>query len=211
MQTLLSPVPPVRSSSARPGLPSWGPGPEVAAPVPPVCAPVRQLLVRCCRRCLCRRRVSACASAGCASVSAACRGRPCVCQLCVCWSSVTAACVSLLAVSVLKPAASKDPREGRDARDREEPKEELSRGASESARQQLSPPFPSLHQSLPQNQCYVATAKAQTGTRGPPRSGVSAGSALARPASLPPLPSSSPTKVAFRRTVCGRGSVGWAL
>ncbi|XP_040080854.1 histone-lysine N-methyltransferase EHMT1 isoform X5 [Oryx dammah] len=59
-------------------------------------------------------------------------------------------------------AASKDPREGRDARDREEPKEELSRGASESARQQLSPPFPSLHQSLPQNQCYVATAKAQT-------------------------------------------------
>uniref|UniRef100_A0AC11DR48 Euchromatic histone lysine methyltransferase 1 n=1 Tax=Ovis aries TaxID=9940 RepID=A0AC11DR48_SHEEP len=60
------------------------------------------------------------------------------------------------------PAASKDPREGRDARDREEPKEELSRGASESARQQLSPPFPSLHQSLPQNQCYVATAKAQT-------------------------------------------------
>ncbi|XP_044782525.1 histone-lysine N-methyltransferase EHMT1 isoform X7 [Bubalus bubalis] len=59
-------------------------------------------------------------------------------------------------------AASKDPREGRDARDHEEPKEELSRGASEFARQQLSPPFPSLHQSLPQNQCYVATAKAQT-------------------------------------------------
>nr|CAI9707171.1 unnamed protein product [Rangifer tarandus platyrhynchus] len=59
-------------------------------------------------------------------------------------------------------AASKDPREGRDTRDHEEPKEELSRGASEFARQQLSPPFPSLHQSLPQNQCYVATAKAQT-------------------------------------------------
>ncbi|XP_070312859.1 histone-lysine N-methyltransferase EHMT1 isoform X6 [Odocoileus virginianus] len=59
-------------------------------------------------------------------------------------------------------AASKDPREGRDARDHEEPREELSRGASEFARQQLSPPFPSLHQSLPQNQCYVATAKAQT-------------------------------------------------
>lgn len=71
--------------------------------------------------------------------------------------------MSLLAVSVLKHAASKDPREGRDARDHEEPKEELSRGASEFARQQLSPPFPSLHQSLPQNQCYVATAKAQTG------------------------------------------------
>uniref|UniRef100_A0A8C6DKB5 [histone H3]-lysine(9) N-methyltransferase n=1 Tax=Moschus moschiferus TaxID=68415 RepID=A0A8C6DKB5_MOSMO len=58
--------------------------------------------------------------------------------------------------------ANKDPREGRDARDHEEPREELSRAASEFARQQLSPPFPSLHQSLPQNQCHVATAKAQT-------------------------------------------------
>ena len=93
----------------------------------------------------------------------------CVCRLCVC-GFVGAACVSLLAVSVLKHAASKYPREGRDARDHEEPKEELSRGASEFARQQLSPPFPSLHQSLPQNQCYVATAKAQTGKGGSLRS-----------------------------------------
>lgn len=99
------------------------------------------------------RTAAACVSVGCASVG-----------------FVGAACVSLLAVSVLKHAASKDPREGRDARDHEEPKEELSRGASEFARQQLSPPFPSLHQSLPQNQCYVATAKAQTGKRGSPRS-----------------------------------------
>ncbi|XP_067598585.1 histone-lysine N-methyltransferase EHMT1 isoform X3 [Pseudorca crassidens] len=59
-------------------------------------------------------------------------------------------------------AASKDPREGRDARDPEEPKEELSRNASDFGRQQLLPPFPPLHQSLPQNQCYVATTKAQT-------------------------------------------------
>ncbi|KAB0380415.1 hypothetical protein FD755_008199 [Muntiacus reevesi] len=73
-----------------------------------------------------------------------------------------AACASVGCASVGCHAASKDPREGRDARDHEEPKEELSRGASEFARQQLSPPFPSLHQSLPQNQCYVATAKAQT-------------------------------------------------
>uniref|UniRef100_A0A8C3WE25 [histone H3]-lysine(9) N-methyltransferase n=1 Tax=Catagonus wagneri TaxID=51154 RepID=A0A8C3WE25_9CETA len=59
-------------------------------------------------------------------------------------------------------AASKDPREGRDARDHEEPKEEMSRNASDFGRQQLSPPFPPLHQSLPQNQCYVATTKSQT-------------------------------------------------
>lgn len=131
-----------------------------------------------------------------------CVGAACVsCQVCVCRLCVSAACVSLSAVSVLKHAASKDPREGRDARDHEEPKEELSRGASEFARQQLSPPFPSLHQSLPQNQCYVATAKAQTGKRGPPRSGVSAGSALARPVSLLLLASSSQTKVAFSLTV----------
>ncbi|XP_047625069.1 histone-lysine N-methyltransferase EHMT1 isoform X3 [Phacochoerus africanus] len=59
-------------------------------------------------------------------------------------------------------AASKDPREGRDPRDHEEPKEEMSRGASDFGRQQLLPPFPPLHQSLPQNQCYVATSKSQT-------------------------------------------------
>ena len=77
-------------------------------------------------------------------------------------------------VFVLKHAAGKDPREGRDARDHEEPKEELSRSASEFGRQQLLPPFPPLHQSLPQNQCYVATTKAQTGKGKlpPPRSRV---------------------------------------
>ncbi|XP_057580241.1 histone-lysine N-methyltransferase EHMT1 isoform X3 [Hippopotamus amphibius kiboko] len=59
-------------------------------------------------------------------------------------------------------AAGKDPRDGRDARDHEEPAEEMSRSASDFGRQQLLPPFPPLHPSLPQNQCYVATTKAQT-------------------------------------------------
>nr|XP_045376832.1 histone-lysine N-methyltransferase EHMT1 isoform X10 [Camelus bactrianus] len=64
-------------------------------------------------------------------------------------------------------AAAKDPRDGRDARDPEEPREETGRNAPEFGRQQLLPPFPPLHQSLPQNQCYVATTKSQTGC--PPR------------------------------------------
>uniref|UniRef100_A0A9W3GDE7 [histone H3]-lysine(9) N-methyltransferase n=1 Tax=Camelus bactrianus TaxID=9837 RepID=A0A9W3GDE7_CAMBA len=59
-------------------------------------------------------------------------------------------------------AAAKDPRDGRDARDPEEPREETGRNAPEFGRQQLLPPFPPLHQSLPQNQCYVATTKSQT-------------------------------------------------
>ncbi|KAM6182101.1 histone-lysine N-methyltransferase EHMT1 isoform 3-T3 [Erethizon dorsatum] len=59
-------------------------------------------------------------------------------------------------------AASKDPREVREARDHKEPKEEISRNVSDCGRQQLLPPFPSLHQSLPQNQCYMATTKSQT-------------------------------------------------
>ncbi|XP_023604262.1 histone-lysine N-methyltransferase EHMT1 isoform X7 [Myotis lucifugus] len=57
------------------------------------------------------------------------------------------------------PAASKDPRE---ARGHEEPAEELSKDVSDFGRQQLLPPFPPLHQSLPQNQCCVATTKSQT-------------------------------------------------
>ncbi|XP_033615112.1 histone-lysine N-methyltransferase EHMT1 isoform X1 [Fukomys damarensis] len=59
-------------------------------------------------------------------------------------------------------AASKDPREVREVRDHKEPKEEISRNVSDCGRQQLLPPFPSLHQSLPQNQCYMATTKSQT-------------------------------------------------
>ncbi|XP_077004988.1 histone-lysine N-methyltransferase EHMT1 isoform X3 [Tamandua tetradactyla] len=56
-------------------------------------------------------------------------------------------------------AASKDLRE---ARDHKESKEEINKNVSDFGRQQLLPPFPSLHQSLPQNQCYVATTKSQT-------------------------------------------------
>ncbi|XP_045878612.1 histone-lysine N-methyltransferase EHMT1 isoform X5 [Meles meles] len=59
-------------------------------------------------------------------------------------------------------AASKDPREVREARDHEEPKEETNKTLSDFGRQQLLPPFSPLHQSLPQNQCYVATTKSQT-------------------------------------------------
>ncbi|KAM9207580.1 histone-lysine N-methyltransferase EHMT1 isoform 3-T3 [Dugong dugon] len=59
-------------------------------------------------------------------------------------------------------AASKEPREVREARDHKELKEEINRNVADFGRQQLLPPFPSLHQSLPQNQCYVATAKSQT-------------------------------------------------
>ncbi|XP_032117755.1 histone-lysine N-methyltransferase EHMT1 [Sapajus apella] len=62
-------------------------------------------------------------------------------------------------------AASKDPREVREARDHKEPKEETNKNISDFGRQQLLPPFPSLHPSLPQNQCYMATTKSQTGKR----------------------------------------------
>uniref|UniRef100_A0A2I3HUF2 Euchromatic histone lysine methyltransferase 1 n=1 Tax=Nomascus leucogenys TaxID=61853 RepID=A0A2I3HUF2_NOMLE len=68
----------------------------------------------------------------------------------------------LFTVFVLKHAASKDPREVREARDHKEPKEEINKNISDFGRQQLLPPFPSLHQSLPQNQCYMATTKSQT-------------------------------------------------
>ncbi|XP_012639873.2 histone-lysine N-methyltransferase EHMT1 isoform X4 [Microcebus murinus] len=56
-------------------------------------------------------------------------------------------------------AASKDPRE---TRDHKEPREEINKSVSDFGRQPLLSPFPSLHQSLPQNQCYVATTKSQT-------------------------------------------------
>ncbi|XP_039076721.1 histone-lysine N-methyltransferase EHMT1 isoform X7 [Hyaena hyaena] len=56
-------------------------------------------------------------------------------------------------------ATNKDPRE---ARDHEESNEEINKNLSDFGRQQLLPPFPPLHQSLPQNQCYVATTKSQT-------------------------------------------------
>lgn len=59
-------------------------------------------------------------------------------------------------------AAGKDPREVREARGHEE-LEEISTNVTDSGRPQLLPPFPPLHQSLPQNQCYVATARSQTG------------------------------------------------
>ncbi|XP_027278593.1 histone-lysine N-methyltransferase EHMT1 isoform X12 [Cricetulus griseus] len=55
--------------------------------------------------------------------------------------------------------ASKDHRE---VRDHKEPKEDINRNISECGRQQILPTFPALHQSLPQNQCYMATTKSQT-------------------------------------------------
>ncbi|XP_028910151.1 histone-lysine N-methyltransferase EHMT1 isoform X5 [Ornithorhynchus anatinus] len=58
--------------------------------------------------------------------------------------------------------ANKDSRDVRDARDLKEPKEDSNKNVSEFGKQQLLPPLPSLHQSLPQNQGYVATAKSQT-------------------------------------------------
>lgn len=75
--------------------------------------------------------------------------------------------IIVMLVFVLKHTASKDPREVREGREREEPKEEMGKSVSEFGRQPLLPPFPALHQSLPQNQCYVATTKSQTGKRGP--------------------------------------------
>uniref|UniRef100_A0A8C0JXK0 [histone H3]-lysine(9) N-methyltransferase n=1 Tax=Canis lupus dingo TaxID=286419 RepID=A0A8C0JXK0_CANLU len=44
------------------------------------------------------------------------------------------------------------------------PKEEINKNLSDFGRQQLLPPFPPL-QSLPQNQCYMATTKSQTVSR----------------------------------------------
>lgn len=43
----------------------------------------------------------------------------------------------------------------------------MSRTLSDFGRPPLLPQFPPLHQSLPQNQCYMATTKSQTGERDP--------------------------------------------
>ncbi|XP_074871306.1 histone-lysine N-methyltransferase EHMT1 isoform X2 [Carettochelys insculpta] len=58
--------------------------------------------------------------------------------------------------------ASKDPKEVRDTRDQKESKEEGNKTILEFGKPPPLPPFPGLHQSLPQNQSYVATTKSQT-------------------------------------------------
>ncbi|XP_068020238.1 histone-lysine N-methyltransferase EHMT1 isoform X3 [Melanerpes formicivorus] len=58
--------------------------------------------------------------------------------------------------------ASKDPKDGRDSRDRKEPKEEGNKNILEFGKPLPLPSLPGLHQSLPQNQSYVATTKSQT-------------------------------------------------
>ncbi|XP_054030269.1 histone-lysine N-methyltransferase EHMT1 isoform X4 [Dryobates pubescens] len=62
----------------------------------------------------------------------------------------------------LKQHASKDPKDGRDSRDRKEPKEEGNKNILEFGKPLPLPSLPGLHQSLPQNQSYVATTKSQT-------------------------------------------------
>ncbi|XP_064027599.1 histone-lysine N-methyltransferase EHMT1 isoform X8 [Pogoniulus pusillus] len=58
--------------------------------------------------------------------------------------------------------ASKDPKDGRDSRDQKEPKEEGNKTILEFGKPLPLPSLPGLHQSLPQNQSYVATTKSQT-------------------------------------------------
>uniref|UniRef100_A0A8C0JBI4 [histone H3]-lysine(9) N-methyltransferase n=1 Tax=Chelonoidis abingdonii TaxID=106734 RepID=A0A8C0JBI4_CHEAB len=58
--------------------------------------------------------------------------------------------------------ASKDPKEARDTRDQKESKEEGNKNVLEFGKPPPLPPFPGIHQSLPQNQSYVATTKSQT-------------------------------------------------
>nr|XP_009939693.1 PREDICTED: histone-lysine N-methyltransferase EHMT1 [Opisthocomus hoazin] len=58
--------------------------------------------------------------------------------------------------------ASKDPKDGRDSRDQKECKEEGNKNILEFGKPLPLPSLPGLHQSLPQNQSYVATAKSQT-------------------------------------------------
>ncbi|KAM6048000.1 histone-lysine N-methyltransferase EHMT1 isoform 6-T11 [Chlamydotis macqueenii] len=62
----------------------------------------------------------------------------------------------------LKQHASKDPKDGRDSRDQKESKEEGNKNILEFGKPLPLPPLPGLHQSLPQNQSYVATTKSQT-------------------------------------------------
>ncbi|XP_030362804.1 histone-lysine N-methyltransferase EHMT1 isoform X5 [Strigops habroptila] len=58
--------------------------------------------------------------------------------------------------------ASKDPKDGRDSRDQKESKEEGNKTVLEFGKPLPLPSLPGLHQSLPQNQSYVATTKSQT-------------------------------------------------
>ncbi|NXH20772.1 EHMT1 methyltransferase, partial [Bucco capensis] len=58
--------------------------------------------------------------------------------------------------------ASKDPKDGRDSRDQKEFKEEGTKSMLEFGKLLPLPSLPGLHQSLPQNQSYVATTKSQT-------------------------------------------------
>ncbi|XP_040505022.1 histone-lysine N-methyltransferase EHMT1 isoform X14 [Gallus gallus] len=62
----------------------------------------------------------------------------------------------------LKQHASKDPKDGRDSRDQKESKEEGNKNILEFGKPLPLPSLPGLHQSLPQNQSYVATSKSQT-------------------------------------------------
>ncbi|XP_053939794.1 histone-lysine N-methyltransferase EHMT1 isoform X9 [Cuculus canorus] len=62
----------------------------------------------------------------------------------------------------LKQHASKDPKDGRDSRDQKDSKEEGNKGILEFGKPLPLPSLPGLHQSLPQNQSYVATTKSQT-------------------------------------------------
>ncbi|KAM8995713.1 histone-lysine N-methyltransferase EHMT1 isoform 8-T13 [Ara ararauna] len=62
----------------------------------------------------------------------------------------------------LKQHASKDPKDGRDSRDQKESKEEGNKTILEFGKPLPLPSLPGLHQSLPQNQSYVATTKSQT-------------------------------------------------
>ncbi|XP_050570636.1 histone-lysine N-methyltransferase EHMT1 isoform X16 [Cygnus atratus] len=65
----------------------------------------------------------------------------------------------------LKQHASKDPKDGRDSRDQKESKEEGNKNVLEFGKPLPLPSLPGLHQSLPQNQSYVATTKSQTGKK----------------------------------------------
>ncbi|XP_027543366.1 histone-lysine N-methyltransferase EHMT1 isoform X8 [Neopelma chrysocephalum] len=62
----------------------------------------------------------------------------------------------------LKQHASKDPKDGRDSRDQKEPKEKEFENILDFVKPLSLPSLPGLHQSLPQNQSYVATTKSQT-------------------------------------------------
>ncbi|XP_032933184.1 histone-lysine N-methyltransferase EHMT1 isoform X4 [Catharus ustulatus] len=62
----------------------------------------------------------------------------------------------------LKQHVSKDPKDGRDSRDQKESKEKEFENMLDFVKPLSLPSLPGLHQSLPQNQSYVATTKAQT-------------------------------------------------